>query len=43
VEQGFLRPEHRDAMHFSATPSELLDVFEDWEPRYLSKWMDRNA
>src|SRR5829696_349114 len=41
VAEGFLRQTHRDAMHFAATPQELLDLFEGWEPEYLSKWMDR--
>jgi uncharacterized protein (TIGR00730 family) len=43
VAEGFLRKSHRDAMHFAATPQELLDAFEGWEPEYLSKWMDRDA
>jgi len=43
VAEGFLRQTHRDAMHFAATPQELLDLFEGWEPEYLSKWMDRDA
>jgi uncharacterized protein (TIGR00730 family) len=43
VAEGFLRQTHRDAMHFAATPQELLDAFEGWEPEYLSKWMDRDA
>jgi uncharacterized protein (TIGR00730 family) len=43
VAQGFIRQEHRDALHFSAAPAELLDLFESWEPQYHSKWMDRNA
>jgi uncharacterized protein (TIGR00730 family) len=43
VAEGFLRGSHRDAMHFATTPRELLDLFEGWEPQYLSKWMDRDA
>jgi uncharacterized protein (TIGR00730 family) len=43
VAEGFLRARHREAMHFAATPQELLDAFDGWEPGYLSKWTDRDA
>ena len=39
--EGFLRPQHRAAMHFAATPAELLERFEGWEPTYTPKWLDR--
>jgi uncharacterized protein (TIGR00730 family) len=43
VAEGFLREQHRSAMHFTDTPEQLLDAFEGWEPGHLSKWMDRDA
>ena len=39
VEQGFLRPEHRAAMHAEATPEALLGRFEGWRPATLGKWL----
>jgi uncharacterized protein (TIGR00730 family) len=43
VHEGFLRESHRDAMHFAATPAELLERFDGWEPSNLSKWTERDA
>ena len=43
VQEGFLRPQHREAMHTAATPAELLAAFEDWKPSGASKWLDRTG
>ena len=43
VEEGFVRPQHREAMQFAATPEELLDRLAGWQPTYTPKWMDRDA
>ena len=43
VQEGFLRPQHRDAMHFAATPGELLERFDGWQPTALGKWLERTA
>jgi predicted Rossmann-fold nucleotide-binding protein len=43
VDEGFIRPQHREALHFAATPADLLDRFAGWEPTYLSKWTERDA
>jgi uncharacterized protein (TIGR00730 family) len=42
VTQGFLRPEHRAAMHAEATPEALLDCFAGWRPVRVGKWLDRD-
>jgi uncharacterized protein (TIGR00730 family) len=41
VEEGFLRPQHRGAMHFESDPAALLGRFEGWEPSGLGKWLAR--
>jgi uncharacterized protein (TIGR00730 family) len=43
VREGFLRPQHRAAMHAAATPAELLAAFEGWRPSPASKWLDRTG
>jgi uncharacterized protein (TIGR00730 family) len=43
VQEGFLRPQHREAMHFAAAPEELLERLAGWEPTTLGKWLDRTA
>ena len=43
VQEGFLRPQHREAMHAAATPAELLAAFEGWRPSRASKWLDRTG
>jgi uncharacterized protein (TIGR00730 family) len=41
VEEGFLRREHRAALHFSADPEVLLEHFAGWQPQPVGKWLDR--
>jgi uncharacterized protein (TIGR00730 family) len=41
VQEGFLRPQHRAAMHSAATPAELLGLFDGWRPATVGKWIDR--
>jgi uncharacterized protein (TIGR00730 family) len=41
VHEGFLRQQHRAALHVAGTPEELLERFEGWEPTGLGKWLDR--
>jgi uncharacterized protein (TIGR00730 family) len=43
VHEGFLREEHRAALHVADDPSELLEVFEGWEPATVGKWLDRTG
>jgi uncharacterized protein (TIGR00730 family) len=42
VHEGFLRPEHRAAMHVEATPTALLERFAGWRPATVEKWLDRD-
>jgi uncharacterized protein (TIGR00730 family) len=39
VQEGFLRPEHRAAMHAEPTPEALLARFDGWRPSALGKWL----
>jgi uncharacterized protein (TIGR00730 family) len=39
VQEGFLRREHRAAMHAEPTPEALLERFDGWRPSTLGKWM----
>jgi len=39
VQEGFLRPEHRAALHTAATPVDLLQRFEGWRPATVGKWL----
>jgi uncharacterized protein (TIGR00730 family) len=39
VQEGFLRAEHRAAMHAEPTPEALLDAFDGWRPTALGKWL----
>ena len=32
VQEGFLRAQHRAALHAAATPAELLERFDGWRP-----------
>ena len=41
VREGFLRPEHREGLHFAADPEELLERFDGWRPSWVAKWLDR--
>ena len=43
VEEGFLREQHRAALHVAGDPAELLDRFEGWEPATVGKWIDRTG
>jgi len=39
VQEGFLRREHRAAMHAEVTPEALLERFEGWRPATVGKWL----
>src|SRR4051794_36438523 len=39
VREGFLRPQHRAALHTAATPDELLQRFAGWRPATVGKWL----
>jgi len=39
VQEGFLRTQHRAALHTAATPAELLEQFADWRPSTVGKWL----
>ena len=39
VEEGFLREQHRAAMHVASTPEALLDAFDGWAPAKVGKWL----
>ena len=39
VREGFLRAEHRAAMHAEPTAEALLDRFAGWRPTTLGKWL----
>ena len=41
VEEGFLREQHRAALHVAAEPGELLERFAGWQPSTVGKWLDR--
>ena len=43
VEEGFLREQHRAALHIAASADELLERFRDWEPPAIGKWLDRTG
>jgi len=43
VQEGFLRPQHREAMHAAATPAELLAAFDGWRPSRANKWLHRTG
>jgi uncharacterized protein (TIGR00730 family) len=42
VAEGFIRPQHRDLLHVSCDPEQLLDAFEHWQPPHVHKWIDRD-
>jgi uncharacterized protein (TIGR00730 family) len=42
VQEGFLRSQHRAALHTAATPAELLGLFVGWRPATAGKWLDRD-
>jgi uncharacterized protein (TIGR00730 family) len=39
VQEGFLREQHRSAMHVADTPEELLEAFDGWAPARVAKWL----
>ncbi len=39
VQEGFLRPQHREAMHFETDPEALLERFAGWRPATVAKWL----
>ncbi len=39
VQEGFLREQHRAALHTAATPAELLERFVGWRPATVGKWL----
>ena len=41
VHEGFLRPEHRQALQFAGDAGALLERFDGWQPSFLGKWLDR--
>lgn len=41
VEEGFVRPEHRDLLRVADDPETLLAAFERYEPPDVAKWLDR--
>jgi uncharacterized protein (TIGR00730 family) len=40
VEEGFVRPEHRQLMVVAEDPDELIDRFAAWQPPAIEKWID---
>jgi uncharacterized protein (TIGR00730 family) len=38
VHEGFLREQHRAALHVASDAAELLERFDGWEPTTLAKW-----
>ena len=39
VHEGFLREQHRAALHITETADELLERFEGWTPATVVKWL----
>ena len=42
MEEGFLRDTHRNLVIEATTPERLLDLFDDYQPKPVAKWMDQN-
>ena len=42
-QEGFLRPQHRAALHIESDPEVLLERFGSWEPPAIGKWLDRTG
>jgi uncharacterized protein (TIGR00730 family) len=38
LQEGFLRPEHRNLLVTASNPTQLLDRLEKYEPTYYQKW-----
>jgi hypothetical protein len=43
VGERFLKPEYEGLVLAAADPARLLDIFEQYEPVCLPKWIDREA
>jgi uncharacterized protein (TIGR00730 family) len=43
VQEGFLREQHRAALHVAEDAEELLERFAGWAPPVLGKWLDRSS
>ncbi len=41
MNEGFLRDVHRELVIEAAEPETLLDLFENYQPQSVGKWMDR--
>jgi uncharacterized protein (TIGR00730 family) len=39
VREGFLREQHRAALHVAERPAELLEAFAGWTPATVAKWL----
>jgi uncharacterized protein (TIGR00730 family) len=42
MDEGFLRDTHRDLVIEATTPETLLDLFDNYQPKPVAKWMDQN-
>ncbi len=42
MDEGFLRDAHRDLMIEATKPEILLDLFDNYQPKPVAKWMDQN-
>jgi uncharacterized protein (TIGR00730 family) len=42
VQEGFLRPQHRESLLVADDPDSLLDAFARWQPQQVHKWIDRD-
>lgn len=42
VDEGFIKPSHRDMLLVDGDPVALLARFDGWEPPVLPKWIDRS-
>jgi uncharacterized protein (TIGR00730 family) len=40
-EQGFIKAEHRRLLLVAQTPRQLIEAFENYQPRAVDKWLDR--
>ena len=43
VEERFVKPEHQHLLLSATEPGQLLDMFEQYQPVHLPKWIDREA
>jgi uncharacterized protein (TIGR00730 family) len=42
TDEGFLRDAHRDLVIEATKPEVLLDLFDNYQPQAVAKWMDQN-